>query len=97
MQVRQTKGFFFSPTGTTRTLVEAVVEGVAAAGEMSALCVDVTERAIDVEVASDVLTVVGVPVFAGRVPPTAVERIERLRGNSTGASSQLPGRIFGRG
>lgn len=81
MQIKQANGFFFSPTGTTRTLTEAVAEGVSAAAEVSAICVDVTERAFEGVIDADVLTVVGVPVFAGRVPPTAVARLEALQGN----------------
>jgi len=34
---------------------------------------------------NDELTIIGTPVYAGRVPPEAVRRLRRIKGNNTPA------------
>ncbi|NCD25825.1 MAG: 4Fe-4S dicluster domain-containing protein [Deltaproteobacteria bacterium] len=68
---------FFSPTQTTKTIVEAVARGLGAA---PASMVDLTyDRTADQPQPSDIAgpTVIGMPVYAGRLPELAVERLRR--------------------
>lgn len=74
---------YFSATYTTKRVVEAVAANLS--NEVTAY--DITNDApTDVVLLSaDDLLVVGVPVYAGRVPAMAVERLRRFRGNNTPA------------
>ncbi len=71
----------FSPTGGTEKVLSALAEGLG-----KAECIDLTERefggfAFDKE---DVC-LIGAPVYGGRIPPLAAERIRALKGNGAAA------------
>jgi len=73
MKTRSLKLVCFSPTGTSRTVVEAVGRGI---GHDAAELVDITRpqgRARRLETAADELLVVAVPVHVGRVPELACQ------------------------
>lgn len=74
---------YFSATYTTKRVVEAVANVLS---EEKAEY-DITNEAISdtVVIANDELLIVGIPVYAGRVPAMAVERLRRFRGNDTPA------------
>lgn len=75
---------YFSPTGTTRRVLEAIAEGM---DDGRIRWIDLTASGSGeggtIEVGGAV--VIGVPVYAGRVPLPAVERLQRLRGSGTPA------------
>ncbi|MCE5271463.1 4Fe-4S binding protein [bacterium] len=70
---------YFSPTGTTRRVLEAIAAGL---GCDNPARVDLTPATADhmpaVELDSR-LTVIGVPVYSGRVPAVAVRRLGRIK------------------
>lgn len=74
---------YFSATYTTKRVVEAVATGLS----NEVVAYDITnDTATDtVTIPSDGLLVVGVPVYAGRVPAMAVERLRRFKGDNTPA------------
>lgn len=74
---------YFSATYTTKRVVEAVAANLS--NEVTTY--DLTNDASTEEVAipADEFVVVGVPVYAGRVPAMAVERLRRFRGDNTPA------------
>ncbi len=74
---------YFSATYTTKRVVEAVAAGLS----NEVVSYDITnDTATDaVIIPCEELLVVGVPVYAGRVPAMAVERLRRFRGNNTPA------------
>ncbi len=74
---------YFSATYTTRRVVEAVAANLS--NEVTAY--DITNDASTKEIAipAHELVVVGVPVYAGRVPAMAVERLRRFKGDNTPA------------
>lgn len=74
---------YFSATYTTKRVVEAVAKN--RSNEVRAY--DITNDAATdrVVIPADELLVVGVPVYAGRVPAMAVERLRRFRGANTPA------------
>lgn len=85
MDIHSTRLIYFSPTRTTRKVVEGIARGV---------CVDKVERvdltpphAVVEKVAEshDELTIIGCPVYAGRLPDAAVARLRQVRGNGTPA------------
>ncbi|MHA1734116.1 MAG: 4Fe-4S binding protein [Promethearchaeota archaeon] len=78
MEVESVTSVFFSPTGTTRRVLGAVVVGLGA-GEVQE--VDLTTpklRAAGTPELSGDLVVVGVPVYEERVPPVVVPPLEAL-------------------
>ena len=71
MRIRQ---ITFSPTGGTLRVCEALCEGLGTIATATELCVPADEVAVPTIGPSD-LVVVGMPVYAGRVPALAVERL----------------------
>ena len=74
---------YFSATYTTKRVVEAVAAGLS----NEVVSYDITnDTATDtVTIPREELLVVGVPVYAGRVPAMAVERLRRFKGDNTPA------------
>jgi hypothetical protein len=84
MIIETLKLIYFSPTGTRR-----VLEGIAGAIQPSALeYLDLTppeSKTRRFEELRGELTVLGTPVYGGRVPPDAVRRLCRLEASNTPA------------
>lgn len=76
---------FFSPTGTTAAVVEAIGRGA----ELGAVNrIDLTRQptsGLQYELAGFDLAIVGAPVYCGRIPPVALSRLREIRGNNTPA------------
>lgn len=82
----------FSPTGTSKKIASAVARGIAsAAGAAPAEAaplktIDRTHTAGQpVTLPADTVAVIAAPVYGGHVAPTAVKRLETLRGEGTPA------------
>ena len=72
---------YFSPTHTSAKIVHAVAEGM---GAVSYAESDLTyEKPAEIESIEGELTLVAVPVYGGRVPDVALERLQMLRGKQT--------------
>jgi ferredoxin len=85
VDIRSLKLVCFSPTGTSRAVVEAVGRGI---GHDSVELVDITRpegRMRRLETAADELLVVAVPVHVGRVPELACRWLETLEADRTPA------------
>ena len=66
------------PTGSTKRVTEWITERIA--GNREAECLDLTDAASsrpDYTFTEHELAVVGVPVYGGRVPETARERLQK--------------------
>ena len=73
----------FSPTRTSAEIARGIAKGTGIGTvETTDLTCDPGKEEIRIE---DRLAIVAVPVYAGRVAPTALERIHRLKGNGTPA------------
>lgn len=84
MDIFHVESIFFSPTGTTRKVLASMGQAFSPA---SVSCLDLTLPAPQrVSTAADArtLTLIGVPVYAGRVPELAAER---LRAHVCGAGN----------
>lgn len=70
----------FSPTGTTRSIVTAIAEGM---DQPIARPVDLTFPAcVEPEAADDGPVIIGTPVYGGRVPALAAQRLrQHIRGD----------------
>lgn len=78
---------YFSPTGTTRKVVEAIARGLR---PETITTIDLTtprqnHRAAAPQQAD--LAIIGAPVYGGRIPPVARKRLTEIKGN--GAASVL--------
>lgn len=69
---------FFSPTRTSAGVARAIGQGIGMDRRIETdLTYDLEESSLFIE---NALTVIAVPVYAGRVAPIAVQRLKRLRG-----------------
>ncbi|HOU13127.1 MAG TPA: 4Fe-4S binding protein [Anaerolineae bacterium] len=76
---------YFSPTHTTRRVLESIAQGM---GVQTVRHFDMTPPDAPnqmFEADSDTLTLIGAPVYAGRLPAVAVRRLQRVLGNDTPA------------
>lgn len=85
MKLDTVKLVCFSPTQTTKRVLEGIADGLASPNVMR---VDLTLPGKDVpdtDAFGADLVVIGAPVYAGRIPPTAMERLRALHGQDTPA------------
>jgi ferredoxin len=87
MNIQSLKLVYFSPTGTTKTVVEGIARGTSLSrGEWN----DITRpdaREQPLQTADDELLIVGVPVYMGRIPAHVTEWLRTFKANNTPAVS----------
>ena len=67
---------YFSPTGTTKKTTTSIAQGL---GVKSVVHYDVTLPGSGTEtVLSDGVAIIGIPVYAGRVPELCLQRMQRI-------------------
>ena len=71
----------FSPTGGTRRVSEILCKGMDKDSTVTDLCVKATDIQLP-NIQEEDLVVVAMPVFAGRVPALAVERLRMVKPNN---------------
>lgn len=70
---------FFSPTGTTKTILENIAKGIGGQPKIY----DTTPACSDINITvNEGVAVFGIPVYAGRVPIIAAERIKNIKGDN---------------
>lgn len=70
----------FSPTGGTRRVSDYICEGIGANPFVTNLCVKEGQIRLP-DIHEEDLVIIAMPVFAGRVPALAVERLKRIQSN----------------
>jgi ferredoxin len=85
MKVKQIKLVYFSPTGTTRKVLESIAEGIAVEDveHINLTLPEGTQQTIPPF--SDELVIIGAPVYGGRLPADAVSRFKKLKAGKTPA------------
>jgi ferredoxin len=85
MNINSAKLAYFSPTQTTRKIIEGIAQGVQinAVEHVDLTPPDAKTRKL-VEMHDD-LAIIGSPVYAGRLPNDMISRFRRLKGNDTPA------------
>ncbi len=84
MNINSLKLIYFSPTQTTRKIVEGIAQGIQVARvERVDLTPPATRMRKPKEMRRDELAIIGSPVYTGRLPTDAIHRLQRLRGNNT--------------
>ena len=83
MEIRQVKLVYFSPTGTTRTVLDGIAKGFAVE-DVAHIDLTLPEGAKQpISPFSDELVVIGAPVYGGRLPVDAIRRFKRLEASNT--------------
>jgi ferredoxin len=83
MRTQSLKLAYFSPTGTTRTLVQSIARGI---DHSTVELIDITRpdaRSQSLQVSDSDLLVVAVPVYMGRVPAIVMDWLHRIEANHT--------------
>ena len=83
MQVNQVKLIYFSPTGTTKKVLESIALGIMAEAVAH---IDLTlpqGASLTIPPLADELAIIGAPVYGGRLPVEAVKRFKRLQADNT--------------
>jgi len=83
MHTNSLKLIYFSPTRTTKKIVEGIAEGIQ---RKSVEHFDLTPPATKTSQFNELfgeLAIIGAPVYAGRIPIDAVHRLQRIKANNT--------------
>ena len=81
MKITSAELIYFSPTGTTGKVVEAIAQGLR---PQTITTIDLTllrQDSLDGAPSRKDLAIIGAPVYAGRIPPVARKRLEKINGN----------------
>lgn len=83
MKIQSLKLVYFSPTGTTKRIIEGIARGIS---QSAVGIVDITKpeaRKQQLQTSEDELLVVGVPVYYGRVPAAAIDWLHTIKARNT--------------
>jgi len=85
VDLNKVKLIYFSPTRTTKKILEGIAQGIGAdTVEHIDLTLPQAETKTE-DVGTDELVLLGVPVYEGRVPQIALPRLEHIKANNTPA------------
>ncbi len=85
MNINSTKLIYFSPTQTTRKVIESIAQGI---HFTTVEHIDLTPPEASTRKPTEmhgVLAIIGAPVYSGRLPADMVRRLRRLKGNDSPA------------
>ena len=79
MKVKQVKLIYFSPTGTTRKVLESIAKGITheVVEHINLTLPDNAQKTIPPF--SDELVIIGAPVYGGRLPIDAIKRFKQIK------------------
>ena len=87
MEIKKVYALYFSPTGTTEKAVIAMASGAGLPWEKFDLTSRQVRRTFSHSFAKNELVVVGLPVYAGRLPKNLDDFFSGLKGNNTPAAA----------
>ncbi len=79
MDVNGVNLIYFSPTGTTRKILESIAEGIAVEGVKHINLTLPDGNRETISPFSDELVIIGAPVYGGRLPVDAINRFKQLK------------------
>jgi ferredoxin len=85
MKIQSLKLVYFSPTGTTKAIVQGVARGI---NQSAVELIDITKpnaRKQQLQTSGNELLVVAVPVYMGRVPALLIEWLHAIKAHNTPA------------
>lgn len=77
---------YFSPTGTTRKVLKGIIEGLQAATVNEIDLTLPSTKKHDLALKPEGFTLIGAPVYAGRIPDTAAQRLKQLKADKNPAA-----------
>lgn len=83
MKIQSLKLAYFSPTGTTKTIIQSVAQGI---NQRTVELIDITKpdaRKQQLQTSESDLLVVAVPVYMGRVPAILIEWLQAIKARNT--------------
>ena len=83
MRIKSLQVVYFSPTGTTRKIIEGIARGI---DHVPVEQLDITKpenRKRQLETSEDELLIIGVPVYFGRVQANAMEWLNTIKSRNT--------------
>jgi ferredoxin len=85
MEVKKVKLIYFSPTGTTKKILESIAKGINVDNveHINLTLPESTNQ--NVSSFSDELVLLGAPVYGGRLPVEAINRLKQLQASKTPA------------
>lgn len=86
MDIRAVKLIYFSPTRTTKKILEGISRGIQAEIVESLDLTHLHSGSRKMGDANGEVAIIGVPVYAGRVPVIAAERLQRFKAKNTPAA-----------
>ena len=81
MNINSARLIYFSPTRTTKKVIENIAQGIQIAEVVHVDLTPPEARTKELATIRDGLAVIGFPVYAGRLPADAVERFRLLKGH----------------
>jgi ferredoxin len=85
MTINLTKLIYFSPTGTTKKVLESIAQGIQAEPVDHLNLTPPEAKTRKFEDLHDEIVIMGTPVYGGRIPIEAVRRLQRLKAFNTPA------------
>jgi ferredoxin len=85
VNINSTKLIYFSPTQTTKRILEGIAQGIQVDTVEQLDLTPPEARTRQFVEMNDELVLIGAPVYGGRIPVEAVHRLQRLKGNNTPA------------
>lgn len=85
MKIQSLKLVCFSPTGTTKAIIQGIAHGI---NQSTVELIDITKpeaRKQQLQTSENELLVVGVPVYMGRVPALSIEWLHAIKARNTPA------------
>ena len=77
---------YFSPTGTTKKILEGIIEGFQVAMvQQIDLTLPIIKKPNEFIIKKDDFAIIGAPVYGGRIPGVAAQRLKQLRADKTPA------------
>ena len=85
MKIQSLKLAYFSPTGTTKSIIQSIARGI---NQSTVELIDITKpdaRKRQLQTSENELLVVAVPVYVGRVPALLIEWLHAIKARNTPA------------
>jgi ferredoxin len=83
MEIKKVTSIYFSPTGTTKKILEGIASGIAVE-DVEHINLTLPEGARrTIPPFSDELVIIGAPVYGGRLPADAISRFKQLKASKT--------------
>ncbi|NTW88891.1 MAG: 4Fe-4S binding protein [Desulfobulbaceae bacterium] len=83
MEIEQVKLIYFSPTGTTRKILESIAQGISIENVEHINLTLPAGAHPTIPPFADELVIIGAPVYGGRLPVEAINRLKQLKANKT--------------